>query len=37
MTVYGEGELTTLLKEAGFSNTRAYKNPKGWIGVTVQK
>ena len=37
MTVYGEGELTSLLKEAGFRSIRSYKNQKGWLCVTAQK
>ncbi len=37
MTVYGEGELAALLKEAGFQNIRTYQNKKGWICVTAQK
>ena len=37
MKVYGEGELTAFLKEAGFRNIRTYTNQKGWICVAAQK
>ena len=37
MTIYNAAQILTALNQAGFTDTKANKNSKGWICVTAKK
>ena len=37
MTIYNASQILTALNQAGFTDTKANKNSKGWICVTARK